>query len=40
MAGPKVELPSEDFLMVKELVPGALERISGVVDYSFYQTLA
>lgn len=24
----------------KELVPGALERISGVVDYSFYQTLA
>ena len=40
VAGPKVELPSEDFLMVKELVPGALERISGVVDYSFYQTLA
>lgn len=24
----------------KELVPGALERISGAVDYSFYQTLA
>ncbi len=40
VAGPKVELPSEDCLMVKELVPGALERISGVVDYSFYQTLA
>lgn len=40
VAGPKVELPSEDCLMVKELVPGALEHISGVVDYSFYQTLA
>ena len=39
VAGPKVGLPSEDCLMVKELSPGALEHISGVVDYSFYQTL-
>lgn len=40
VAGPKVELPFEDCLMVKELVPGALEHISGVVDFSFYRTLA
>lgn len=39
VAGPGIDLPSEDCLMVKELFPGALEHISGVVDYSFYQTL-
>ena len=39
-AGPGIQLPSPDCLMVKELSPGALDRIKGVVDYSFYETLA
>ena len=26
--------------MIKELVPGALEKIHGVVDYSMYKTLS
>ncbi len=38
-AGPKIKLPHPDCLMVKELVPGALDEMSGVVDYSFYETL-
>lgn len=38
-AGPKVKLPHPDCLMVKELVEGALEEMSGFVDYSFYEAL-
>ena len=35
----KLQLPAIECLMVKELVPGALEHIRGEVDYSFYETL-
>lgn len=38
-AGPNIKLPHPDCLMVKELEKGALDRISGVVDYSFYEAL-
>lgn len=38
-AGPNVQLPHPDCLMVKELEAGALEKISGLVDYSYYQSL-
>ncbi|MBQ8080788.1 MAG: N-acetyltransferase [Clostridia bacterium] len=39
IAGPNIHLPHVSCLMVKELVPGALKDIHGVVDYSFYETL-
>lgn len=39
VAGPNVHLPDVSCLMVKELVPGALEHISGVVDFSCYAAL-
>ena len=39
VAGPRVHLPHVSCLMVKELVPGALEHISGVVDFSCYAAL-
>lgn len=38
-AGPNVHLPHPDCLMVKELVPGALENIHGLVDYAMYTSL-
>lgn len=38
-AGPAVHLPSPDCLMVRELKRGALDRMSGLVDYSFYEAL-
>jgi len=38
-AGPNIKLPHPDCLMVKELVAGSLEHISGLVDYSFYEAL-
>lgn len=38
-AGPNIKLPHPDCLMIKELEKGALNRISGLVDYSFYETL-
>lgn len=38
-AGPAVHLPHPNCLMVKELEKGALERIGGLVDYSFYEAL-
>ena len=38
-AGPNIKLPHPDCLMVKELEQGALDKISGLVDYSFYETL-
>ena len=38
-AGPNIKLPRIDCLMVKELVEGALDNMSGSVDYSFYEAL-
>ena len=38
-AGPNIKLPHPDCLMVRELEKGALDKISGVVDYSFYEAL-
>ena len=38
-ASPKIKLPHPDCLMVKELEPYALDKISGLVDYSYYDTL-
>lgn len=37
--GPKLHLPAIECLMVKELIPGTLERIRGTVDYSMHETL-
>ena len=39
VAGPALHLPHSACLMVKELVPGALEHIHGTVDYAFYDAL-
>lgn len=38
-AGPTMKLPHPDCLMVKELESGALEKINGLVDYSYYEAL-
>lgn len=38
-AGPNIKLPHPDCLMVKELEDGALDRMYGSVDYSFYDAL-
>ena len=38
-AGPNIKLPHPDCLMIKELEKGALDEMSGLVDYSFYVTL-
>lgn len=38
-AGPNIKLPHPDCLMVKELEDGALDKMSGLVDYSFYTSL-
>lgn len=38
-AGPYIHLPHPDCLMVKEIQEGALDQISGLVDYSFYEAL-
>lgn len=40
VAGPNIKLPHPDCLMIKELQEGALSRISGVVDYSYYKMLS
>lgn len=39
LPGRTVHLPAIECLMVKELVPGALEGIKGVVEYEDYETL-
>ena len=39
LPGKTVHLPAIQCLMVKELVPGALENIKGTVEYSDYETL-
>ena len=38
-ASSTISLPHPDCLMVKELEEGALERIGGLLDYSFYEAL-
>lgn len=38
-AGPNLTLPHPDCLMVRELEEGALDKMSGFVDYSFYESL-
>ena len=38
-AGPKLHLPSPECLMIKELESGALNKMSGLVDYSIYEAL-
>lgn len=38
-AGPDIKLPHPDCLMIKELEMGALDKINGLVDYSFYEAL-
>ena len=38
-AAPSVGLPAPECLMVKELVDGALEEMSGSIEYSFYECL-
>lgn len=39
IAGESVHLPSPECLMVKELQDGALQDITGTVDYSYYRFL-
>lgn len=39
LPGKTVHLPAIECLMVKELVPGGLEQIKGIVEYSDYQNL-
>ena len=39
VAGPNLHLPHVSCLMVRELVPGALEHIHGIVDYGIYDAL-
>ena len=39
LPGKTVYLPHIDCLMVKELMPGALEHIHGTVEYTLYETL-
>ncbi len=39
VAGPDINLPFPECLMVKELVKGALDNISGKVDFSYYESL-
>ena len=38
-AAPSITLPSPECLMIKELEVGALDHMSGLVDYSFYEAL-
>ncbi|MBQ1208753.1 MAG: N-acetyltransferase [Lachnospiraceae bacterium] len=40
MPGKSLQLPAIECLMVKELVPGALEHINGEVEYIDYETLS
>lgn len=40
VAGPNLDLPAVECLMVKELVAGALKNIKGIVDYSDYECLS
>lgn len=40
VAGENMHIPHPECLMIKELQKGALENISGAVDYSFYNSLS
>ena len=40
LPGKTMHLPHIDCLMVKELVPGALEHINGTLEYDFYSVLS
>ena len=40
LPGPRLHLPHIDCLMVRELAPGALERMRGEVDYGCYKCLS
>lgn len=40
LASTKIHLPHINCLMIKELEDGALEKMSGTVDYSFYDALS
>lgn len=40
IASENIHLPSVECMMIKELIPGSLEHINGIVDYGFYQTLS
>lgn len=39
VAGKSIDLPAPECLMVKELLPNALNEISGIVEYTDYETL-
>ncbi len=39
VAAPQVQLPAPECLMVRELVPGALDGIAGTVSYDNYKSL-
>ncbi len=39
VAGPNIHLPRPECLMVKALVPGGLDGMAGMVDYSYYDAL-
>ena len=39
VAAPSVHLPHEDCMMIRALVPGGLDGVHGMVDYSMYDTL-
>ena len=36
----KINLPAIECLMVKELVPGKLRHMSGIISYDMYETLS
>lgn len=40
VASETIHLPRVECLMIQELVPHALDYISGIVDYGFYKTLS
>ena len=40
LPGKNMHLPKIECLMVKELVPGTLEKMHGTVDYGMYKTLS
>ena len=40
IAGPGIDLPAVDCMMVKVLVSGALDHLQGIVDYSDYECLS
>ena len=39
-SGENIHLPHIDCMMIQELVPGALDKMHGNIDYGFYKTLS